>query len=104
MSWTLTNLLLQVIAGVLGAHAVAGAVRDYAFGALGHTITGAIGGGLSGYFLQTVAGRLVTGNGSLTPPSAVDEVLLQVFTGAVAGGILTLLIGLAKHGFDHPRK
>jgi hypothetical protein len=104
MSWTFTNLLLQVIAGVLGAHAVAGAVRDYAFGALGHTIAGAVGGGLSGAFLQTLAGRVVTGNGSLTPLSAVDEVLLQVFTGAVAGGILTLLIGLAKHGFSHPRK
>jgi hypothetical protein len=104
MTWTYTNLILQVVAGILGAHAAAGALRDYAFGAFGHTISGALGGGLSGYFLQTLAGTLVTAAGSLTKPTAVDQVFLQLLTGAVAGGILTLGSGLVVHGFAQPRK
>jgi hypothetical protein len=104
MNWTYTNLIIQVIAGVLGGHAAGGAVRDYAFGAFGHTIAGAVGGGLSGYFLQTLAGTLVTGTGSLTEPTAVDQILLQALTGAVAGGIFSLGTGLVKHAFGHPRK
>jgi hypothetical protein len=104
MTWTFTNLTIQLIAGILGGHAAAGASREHAFGALGHTIIGALGGGLSGLFLQTLINTMVTGAGGLTEPTAVQQAVLQGLTGGVAGGILTLVVGFIKHSIDHPHK
>jgi hypothetical protein len=102
-TWTLTNLILQAGAGVLGALAVAGTVKDHNFGFLGHVIAGAAGGGLSGYFAQLSAVTLVTGSGSLNEITAVDNAVIQVLTGACAGSIAMLTIGLLKHGLDQHR-
>jgi uncharacterized membrane protein YeaQ/YmgE (transglycosylase-associated protein family) len=52
MTWTLTNLVIEIIAGIVGGHAIAAVAKEHSFGALGHTITGALGGAFSGYFLQ----------------------------------------------------
>jgi len=50
VSWTLWGLAVQTIAGFLGAHAAAGAAHEYRFGFIGHSITGLVGGALSGRF------------------------------------------------------
>jgi hypothetical protein len=44
MTWSVTNFIIQIIAGIVGGHAAAAAVHDHQFGALGHTIAGAAGG------------------------------------------------------------
>ncbi len=75
MPWTFTNLVIAIIAGILGGHAAAAASREHSFGALGHTVTGAAGGALSGTLIQAV-------------------------TGAVVGGICTLLVGFIKRSID----
>ncbi len=97
MTWTVTNLMIQIITGILGAHAAATAAKEHSFGIFGHTIVGALGGALSGYFLQTFAGTVVTASGSVSEPTALDEAILQGLTGAVAGGIAMLVVGFAKH-------
>ena len=97
MAWTWTNLVIQMIAGILGGHAAASAAHEHGFGAFGHTLVGAVGGGLSGYFLQTLAATMVTAGGDLNEPTAVEQALLQGLTGAVAGGIVTLGVGFLKH-------
>ena len=51
MTWTMTNLVIEIIAGIAGAHIVANAAREYSFGALGRSVVGAIGGYVGGYFL-----------------------------------------------------
>jgi hypothetical protein len=43
MTWTLTNLIVQITGGVLGAHGAARGLKEYKFGALGHTLAGAAG-------------------------------------------------------------
>ena len=101
MIWTSTNLVIQILTGVLGAHFAATAAREHGFGFLGHTLVGAIGGALSGYFLQTLAVTLVTGNGSLNEIRAVDNAVLQGLAGIAAGGCLTLVVGFIKHSIDH---
>ena len=55
MTWTFTSLVIQIIAGLIGGHVAAVAVHEHAFGAVGHTVAGLVGGFLSGYFLQTLA-------------------------------------------------
>jgi uncharacterized membrane protein YeaQ/YmgE (transglycosylase-associated protein family) len=101
MIWTSTNLVIQILAGVLGAHFAATAAREHGFGFLGHTLVGAIGGALSGYFLQTLAVTLVTGSGSLNVIGAVDNAVLQGLAGIAAGGCLMLVVGFIKHSVDH---
>jgi uncharacterized membrane protein YeaQ/YmgE (transglycosylase-associated protein family) len=100
MQWTLTNLLIQIITGILGGHAAATASKEHSFGALGHTIAGAAGGALSGTFFQSFIGTVVTASGSVTEPTAFEQALIQAVTGAVVGGICTLLVGLIKRSID----
>lgn len=100
MAWTISNLVIQIITGIVGGHAAAAAAHEHDFGAFGHTIVGALGGGLSGYFLQTLASTMVTASGSLNEPTLVEQSVLQGLTGAAAGGILTLVAGFLKHSIE----
>ncbi len=63
MTWTITNLVIEIIAGIIGGHGAAAASKEHSFGVLGHTIAGAVGGAISGYFLQTLVGTVVNGTG-----------------------------------------
>ena len=101
MIWTSTNLVIQIVTGILGAHFAATAAREHDFGFFGHTAAGAIGGGLSGYFLQQLAVTVVTANGSLNEISAADNAVMQGLAGIAAGGCLTLIVGFIKHSVDH---
>jgi uncharacterized membrane protein YeaQ/YmgE (transglycosylase-associated protein family) len=100
MTWTFNNLIIQIIAGIVGGHAIAAVAKEHGFGALGHTVTGALGGAFGGYFLQTLAVLVVDSNGNAYPGAdQVTQWLLQAMTGLVAGAIVTMTIGFAKHTF-----
>ena len=103
MAWTSTNLVIQIITGILGALFAATAAREHGFGFFGHTLVGAIGGALSGYFLQTLAVTVVTANGSLNEVSAADNVVMQGVAGLAAGACLTLVVGFVKHAIEQHR-
>lgn len=94
MVWTTTSLVIQVIAGVVGAHIAANALRDHAFGFWGHTIVGLVAGTAGGCFLQTYAATVVTGNGSVNPVRPGELFFLQALTGAVLGGLAMLAAGM----------
>jgi len=104
MTWSLSNLLIQFVAGIVGGHVAAAAAHEHSFGWLGHTLTGAIGGALSGAFLQTYAATVVTGGGGFNEPTMVELVMLQSLTGLVAGAILTLVAGFLKHATDEHKR
>ena len=92
MTWTLWGLAVQTVAGFFGAHAAASAVREHRVGFIGHSVSGLVGGALSGAFLQEAAVTIVTGSGSQKPSTAVEIAVTHALTGAVAGAILTLAI------------
>jgi hypothetical protein len=101
MTWTLTNLVIEIIAGIVGDHAIAAVAKEHSFGALGHTIAGALGGAFSGYFLQRLAALVVDSTGdAYQGADQVTQWFIQAVTGLVAGAILTLAIGLAKQTFE----
>ena len=93
MAWTLWGLAVQTIGGFFGAHAAASATHEHRFGFIGHSVTGLVGGALSGAFLQQAAVTIVTGSGSQNPSTAVEIAVTHALTGAVAGAILMLAIG-----------
>ncbi len=87
--------------GMIGGHIAVAVANERAFGFFVQTILGAIGGGLSGCFLQTLAVTMVTESGSLNELRPVEQVFLQALTGMSAGGIATLAIIIIKHSRDH---
>ncbi|MGO9702429.1 MAG: hypothetical protein ACLPX7_24575 [Xanthobacteraceae bacterium] len=104
MTWTITNLVIQIIAGIVGGHGAAAASKEHSFGVLGHTIVGAVGGAISGYFLQTIVVTVVNGAGDIQhQPDLVTEWVLQGLAGLVAGAIFTLAVGFLKHSIDQRR-
>ena len=103
MVWTITNLLIQIVTGVVGAHFAATAAQEHSFGFIGHTIVGAVAGALSGYFLQKLAVTVVTASGSLNEVDAADNAVLQGLTGLAAGGCMMLVTGFIKHSIEKHR-
>jgi hypothetical protein len=94
MTWTVTNFIIQIIAGIAGGHAAAFVVHDHQFGALGHTVAGAAGGAITGLLLQSVVASVeasMFGN-----PSTLELVVGDAIVGAAAGAITTLLVALFK--------
>jgi uncharacterized membrane protein YeaQ/YmgE (transglycosylase-associated protein family) len=104
MDWTLTNLAIQVVAGVLGGHAAAAAMKEHSFGLIGHTIAGAVGGTLSGYFLQTLVVTVVTGADGVNQPGVAENAILQILAGAAAGAILMVAVGIGKHSVEQHKR
>jgi uncharacterized membrane protein YeaQ/YmgE (transglycosylase-associated protein family) len=100
MIWTTSNLVIQIITGILGAHFAATLAKEHSFGFLGHTITGLIGGAFSGYFLQSLAATVVTANGSLNELRPPENAVLQGLAGIAVGACLTLVVGFIKHAID----
>jgi len=97
MNWTTTNLIIQIIAGILGRHGAAVASKEHSFGALGHTIAGAVGGAVSGCFLQTIVATVVNASGEVQHDAdLVTQWILQGLAGFAAGAVLTMVVGLLK--------
>ncbi len=93
MEWTFANLIIQTVAGLIGANIAAAAAHEHRFGFWGHSLVGLVTGALAGIFLQKYASTVVTANGSLNDPSGVQIIAAQVLTGAVAGAIAMMATG-----------
>jgi hypothetical protein len=94
MTWTVTNFIIQVIAGIVGGHAAAAAVHDHKFGALGHTIAGAAGGAITGLLLQSVVAWVEAG--MFGEPSTLELAVGEAVVGFAAGAVTMLIVGLFK--------
>ena len=94
MTWTITNLIIHIVAGILGGHAAAGMLRDHRFGFIGHTVAGAAGGVLSGAFLQTWL--IGVQNDAFLAPTQAEQWIVQGIAGAAAGAILMSLVAFVK--------
>ncbi len=104
MVWATTNLVIQIIAGIVGGHAAALASKEHSFGVFGHTVTGAVGGAISGYFLQTLVATVVTGAGTIQQDAdLVTQWILRGLAGLGAGAVLTLAVGFVKHSVEQHR-
>jgi len=104
MSWTVTNFVIEIAGGITGGLGMAAAVKEHAFGAVGHAVVGAAGGAFSGYFLQTIVATVVDSTGAVNQDAdIVTQWVLQGLGGLAAGAVATMAIALLKHVIDHHR-
>ena len=71
MEWTFTNLIIQTVAGLIGASLAAAAAHEHRFGFWRHALVGLASGALGGLTLQQYASTVVTASGSLNEPTQV---------------------------------
>jgi hypothetical protein len=92
MSGTLIDLIIQIVAGVIGGHAAGATLKNWTLGAIGNTIAGAIGG-VAG--VQLLA-QLMPGLANTTGNVDVGTLVGQIIGGGVSGAIFAVLAGLTK--------
>lgn len=85
---TLTNLLVQVLSGVLGSNLAAEVFRNLDVGRAGSFFAGIVGGLAGGRFLQYLIGT-ATGSTADDPPN----ILISLVGGIVGGSVLMIFLG-----------
>ncbi len=100
MAWSYLNLAIEILGGMVGGHVAAAVANEHRLGFFRHTLLGAIGGALSGLFLQTLAVKVVMESGSVNELRPVEQVMLQALTGLAAGGIAALAIIIVMHAIE----
>jgi hypothetical protein len=94
----LTDLLVQVVSGAIGGHAVGRASNKVDLGPIGNTISGALGGGIGGQILNAVLPSLMGAATAVAPDQGFDVAVWagQAVGGGVTGAIVTAVVGLIK--------
>jgi uncharacterized membrane protein YeaQ/YmgE (transglycosylase-associated protein family) len=90
MSGTLIDLIIQIVAGVIGGHIAGATVKTCTLGAIGNTIAGAIGGIGGVRLLQELIPAMANTAGNVD----VGALVGQIIGGAAGGAILTILAGV----------
>ena len=96
MSDTLVNLIIQLIAGVVGGNAAGTALKDYDLGKVWNTIAGGLGGVAGGQVLQALIPFLAGAGGNVD----VGALLGQAVGVGVAGAIVTFIVGAIKNAMS----
>lgn len=87
------ELLIQLVAGILGGNAAGAALKNKSLGPVGNSIAGLLGGGIGGQILQALGFAADSGGAGALDAGAV---LSALASGGVGGGALMTLIGLIK--------
>jgi hypothetical protein len=81
----LSALIVQLIGGALGGYAAGNVSKEMNLGTIGNAIVGALGGGVGGQIVFSMLGL-----------SDTVQIVSALVTGAVSGGLTTLLVGFLK--------
>ena len=94
MSATIINIILQLIAGIIGGNAAGSGIKNISLGTAGNTIAGALGGLGGGQLLALIIPALqgATGGGA-----DIGSVIGQLVGGGAGGAILTAIVGAIKN-------
>lgn len=98
MSATMINLIVQLVGGAAGGNLFA-KLTEFSLGRIGNTISGAVGGAISGQLLQGLIPALTGGGDS--GALAIGALLGQLAIGGVGGAIFTVLVSLLMNPIDY---
>ncbi|MBA4324505.1 MAG: hypothetical protein C0426_05465 [Rhodobacter sp.] len=88
------ELIIQIIAGLLGGNAVGAGAKTLSLGTAGNSVVGGVGGLLGGLLAGTLAGE----GGAAIDFSNLDmgALVQSVAGGGIGGAILTVIVGMVK--------
>jgi hypothetical protein len=97
VSATTINLIIQIIAGIIGGNAAGSGMKNISLGAAGNTIAGALGGLGGGQLLELIIPALQGAAGGGTD---IGSVIGQLVGGGAGGAILTAIVGAIKNAMS----
>ena len=96
MPSVLTDIAVQIAAGIVAGNTVALAVKEYSLGIVKSTVIGTLGG-IGSYLLEAVMPPTVTAAGdTVMDDSTVNEWVIRALLAFVVGGLLSLIVGFVK--------
>lgn len=88
----IANLLISLVSGAVGGNATGAAFKNLTLGTIGNTVAGLVGGAAGGYIMQAVGLLNTMGLSDIS----VGSLIGNIGSSAVAGGVLTAIIGFIK--------
>lgn len=92
----LVTLLVQLVAGLVGANIVGALLGNISLGTLGNSIAGLIGGGVGGKLLTSLFALPAVSLEAGVDPTAVG---MQAASGAGGGAVVLIVLGILKSLF-----
>jgi uncharacterized membrane protein YeaQ/YmgE (transglycosylase-associated protein family) len=85
------ELIISLLSGAVGGNVAGGLLKNYNLGTLWNSVVGILGGGIGGQIL----GALGLG-GTAAPTLDLGNILANVASSGVGGGVLMIIVGLVK--------
>ena len=93
METSITDLIVQLIAGAAGGTSAGVALKDLSMGKPADAVTGAIGGGIVGQILAVALGGATGDVGGMDVASVVKDII----GGGVGGAAVMAIIGAIRN-------
>jgi hypothetical protein len=88
------DLIIQLIAGLIGGNAAGAILKDKSLGTLGNSIAGILGGGIGGQIVGMLGGA---GAGAAAAGGTdTASIITAILSGGVGGGVLMAIAGVIK--------
>ena len=85
------NMIIQIIAGLVGGNAAGAGLKNLSLGTAGNSIVGAVGGLVSSF----AAGKLGLGADAVANLD-IGAIIQSVVAGGAGGAVLTAILGAVK--------
>ena len=85
------DLIIQIIAGLVGGNGAGAALKNLSLGTAGNSVAGAVGGGLGGLLMGMVGGDAGAG-----ADGSIGAIIQSVAGGGIGGVVLTAILGFVK--------
>ena len=90
------ELIIQLVAGLLGGNAAGAALKNLSLGTLGNSLAGILGGGIGGYLLQMLGLGGMADAAAAAPGLDIGSIVQSLAGGGVGGGVLMAIVGVIR--------
>jgi hypothetical protein len=89
------ELIIQIIAGLVGGNAAGAGMKGLSLGTAGNSVAGAVGGGLGGLLMGMMGGDGAAAAGAMENLD-IAAIIQSIAGGGIGGAVLTAILGMLK--------